>query len=121
LGHFALTGRLLPLLKAAGNARIVTVSSGAHNWGNLDFDDLQWEKRDYKRGVSYGDSKLANLYFTYELAEKLKGTDVKVLAAHPGWTATDLQRHSNLFSFFQSNFCSKARHGSPADSQSCRR
>jgi NAD(P)-dependent dehydrogenase (short-subunit alcohol dehydrogenase family) len=111
LGHFALTGRLLPLLKAAGNARIVTVSSGAHNWGNLDFDDLQWEKRDYKRGVSYGDSKLANLYFTYELAEKLKGTDVKVLAAHPGWTATDLQRHSNLFSFFNPIFAQKPAMG----------
>lgn len=107
LGHFALTGRLLPLLKAAPSARIVTVSSGAHNWGNIDFEDLNWENREYKAGRAYGDSKIANLYFTYELARKLKGTGIVVTAAHPGWTATDLQRHSSLFSFLNPLFAQK--------------
>lgn len=111
LGHFALTGRLLPQLKAAAGARIVTVSSGAHNWGNLDFEDLNWEKREYKKSVSYGDSKIANLYFTYELARKLKNTQIKVTAAHPGWTATDLQRHSGLFSFLNPFFAQKPHMG----------
>jgi NAD(P)-dependent dehydrogenase (short-subunit alcohol dehydrogenase family) len=107
LGHFALTGKLLPLLKAAGKARIVTVSSGAHNWGNLNFDDLTWENREYKPGTAYGDSKLSNLYFTYKLADLLKNTDIKVTAAHPGWTATDLQKHSKLFMFLNPFFAQK--------------
>lgn len=104
LGHFALTGHLMPLLQNSKGARIVTVSSGAHNWGNLDFDDLQWERRKYKKPASYGDSKIANLYFTYELARKLKNSDIRVTAAHPGWTATDLQRYSGLFSFLNPFF-----------------
>jgi NAD(P)-dependent dehydrogenase (short-subunit alcohol dehydrogenase family) len=111
LGHFALTGHLFSLLKATQGSRIVNVSSGAHNWGNLDFDDLNWEKREYKASTSYGDSKMANLYFTYELARKVKGTDLKVTAAHPGWTATDLQRHSGLFSFLNPFFAQKPAMG----------
>lgn len=98
LGHFALTARLMPLLKDATDARIVNVASAAHNFGHLNFDDLQWEKRKYKRWNAYGDSKLANLYFTYELSRRLKdaGIPIRVTAAHPGYTATDLQRHSLL-------------------------
>ena len=100
LGHFALTGRLLPLLKATSGSRITTVSSASHNFGNIDFDDLAWENRPYRPNHAYGDSKIANLYFTYELARRLNGDGVTVTAAHPGWTATDLQRHSGLFRFF---------------------
>lgn len=111
LGHFALTGHLLPLLRATKGARVINVSSGAHNWGEIDFDDLQWENREYKKGVAYGDSKIANLYFTYELSRKLKDTDLKVMAAHPGWTATDLQRHSGLFSFLNPFFAQKPHMG----------
>jgi NAD(P)-dependent dehydrogenase (short-subunit alcohol dehydrogenase family) len=98
LGHFALTGQLLPLLNATKDARVVNVSSGAHNFGNLDFDDLAWEKRGYSAFRAYGDSKLANLYFTYELNKKLRaaGADTIATAAHPGYTATELQRHSSL-------------------------
>jgi NAD(P)-dependent dehydrogenase (short-subunit alcohol dehydrogenase family) len=94
LGHFALTGQLLELLISTENSRIVNVSSGAHNFGNLDFDDLNWEKRTYAKWTAYGDSKLANLYFTYELDRKLKKNGIKTLvtASHPGWTATELQR-----------------------------
>lgn len=98
LGHFALTARLLELLRRGNDARVVCVASAAHNLGNLNFDDLQWEQRKYKPWSAYGDSKLANLYFTYELSRRLKdaGVPVRVTAAHPGYTATNLQRHSLL-------------------------
>ncbi len=101
LGHFALTGRLLPLLKKTKDSRVVVVSSIAHKFGDIDLEDLNWEHRSYDTRRAYGDSKLANLYFTYELASRLKqnGGNPVVTAAHPGWTGTDLQRHSGLFSF----------------------
>jgi NAD(P)-dependent dehydrogenase (short-subunit alcohol dehydrogenase family) len=96
LGHFALTGLIMPLLKKAKNARIVATSSIGHKLGKIDFEDLNWEKRTYKSTQAYADSKMANLYFTYELARKLSDeeSDIKVTAAHPGWTKTNLQKHS---------------------------
>jgi len=96
LGHFALTGLLMPLLEKTKNARIVATSSIGHRMGNIDFSDINWEQRKYNSTQAYGDSKLANLYFTYELAKKLKNEkkDIKITAAHPGWTRTDLQKHS---------------------------
>jgi len=109
LGHFALTGLLIDLIKQAPNSRVVNVSSLAHTMGKLDFDDLNWETRKYKKWQAYGASKIANLYFTYGLQKKLgNGTsNVTVAAAHPGWTATELQRHSPLTStlnfFFAQN------------------
>ncbi len=98
LGHFALTGQLLDLLKSTSGSRIVNVSSSAHKFGNIDFTDLHWQKRKYKKWQAYGDSKIANLYFTYELQRKLapNGANPIVTAAHPGWTATELQRHNGL-------------------------
>ncbi len=98
LGHFALTAQLFDLIKDTPNSRIVNVSSGAHKAGNINFNDLAWEKRNYKAWKAYGDSKIANLYFTYELARKLTGKNIDTItaAAHPGWTATDLQRHSSF-------------------------
>ncbi|RMG33977.1 MAG: SDR family NAD(P)-dependent oxidoreductase [Methanobacteriota archaeon] len=113
LGHFALTGLLLDLLINTPGSRIVNVASMAHKYGNLNFDDLNWEKRPYKAWRAYGDSKLANLYFTYHLAEKLNaaGVDVKVTAAHPGWTATDLQRHSGVFQLGNKLFAQSAEMG----------
>lgn len=106
LGHFALTGHLLPLLKGTKDARIVNVASIAHKGGDLDFSDLNWETRPYKTMKAYGDSKLANLYFTYHLAGKLAGADAAplVTAAHPGWTATELQRHSGIAAFLNNFF-----------------
>ena len=101
LGHFALTGQLISLLKKTPNSRVVNVSSIAHTSGNIDFDDLNWEKRKYRTWSAYSDSKLANLYFTYELSRKLekdKGNPI-ILASHPGWTATDLQRYSGVANF----------------------
>lgn len=104
LGHFALTGLLLDVLLVTKGARIVNLSSSAHTYGNLNFDDLNWEKRKYAPWKAYGDSKIANLYFTNELAKKLKevNADVRVTSAHPGATATDLQRHSGFINFLMS-------------------
>ena len=95
LGHFALTVLLIDMLKNVSGSRIVTVSSGAHAFGMLDFEDLNWEKRRYNAWQAYGDSKLANLYFTRELQRRLDegGSGVLAVAAHPGWAATELQRH----------------------------
>jgi len=101
LGHFALTGLLMDTLLKTKNSRIVNVSSMAHGMGNLDFDDLQWEKRKYSKMKAYGDSKLANIYFTYELKRRLEKKKLTTIAAasHPGWTATNLQRHVGFFKY----------------------
>ena len=89
LGHFALTGRLLPLLLAAPAPRVVTVSSGAHRLGSIAFDDLMGE-RSYRRWGAYGQSKLANLLFTSELDTRFCDR-LTAVAAHPGYAATHLQ------------------------------
>lgn len=91
LGHFALTNLLLPLI----GDRVVTVSSGAHRLGRIDLADLNWEHRRYRRWDAYGQSKLANLLFTLALDRRLSGADspVRALAAHPGYSATNLQSH----------------------------
>jgi NAD(P)-dependent dehydrogenase (short-subunit alcohol dehydrogenase family) len=92
LGHFALTGLLLPKIAA----RVVTVSSGAHRIGRIDLADLNWQHRRYGRWRAYGQSKLANLMFAYELQRRLTaaGSGVLSLAAHPGYASTDLQSHT---------------------------
>ncbi len=106
LGHFALTGLLIDMMISTPDPRIVTVSSLMHRRGRLDFSDLHWEKRAYSATSAYGDSKLANLYFTYELARKVQRTHphLTVAAAHPGWTATELQRHSRIAEFMNNFF-----------------
>jgi NAD(P)-dependent dehydrogenase (short-subunit alcohol dehydrogenase family) len=97
LGHFALTGRLLAKLLAAPNARIVNVSSTAHRTGKIHFDNLDG-KKSYNAIAFYGQSKLANLLFTRELQKRLQGSGANALAAaaHPGWTATNLQDNAPL-------------------------
>lgn len=92
LGHFALTGLLLPVLLGTPGARVVTVSSEAHAMANIDIDDLNSERR-YRRWIAYARSKTANLLFTHELARRLaaQGADVVAAAAHPGYAATNLQ------------------------------
>ncbi|OGR25613.1 MAG: short-chain dehydrogenase [Desulfobacterales bacterium RIFOXYA12_FULL_46_15] len=109
LGHFALTGRLMDMIRSTRESRIVNVSSIAHKMGNINFDDLHWEKRAYKKWDAYGDSKLANLYFTFGLQKRLEKvkSSVMVAAAHPGWTHTDLQRHS-LFASTLNHFFAQA-------------
>ena len=92
LGHFALTGLLLDTLLASGGARVVNVSSGAHRMGRIRFDDLQWQ-RGYYKWFAYGQSKLANLLFTFELQKRADAAGAKLLAVgcHPGYAATNLQ------------------------------
>lgn len=92
LGHFALTGLLLERLLAAPGARVVTVSSTAHKMGRMRFDDLHFE-RGYSRWPAYGQSKLANLLFAYELQRRLEAAsaDAISVACHPGYAATNLQ------------------------------
>ncbi len=100
LGHFALTGLLIDVLQQTPDSRIVNVSSMAHKMGNINFDDLHWEKRRYKKWNAYGDSKIANLHFTFALDQQLRSKNSHIIAAaaHPGYTATKLQRHTGLFS-----------------------
>jgi NAD(P)-dependent dehydrogenase (short-subunit alcohol dehydrogenase family) len=92
LGHFALTGLLMPRLLAASEPRVVTVSSTAHRAGQIDFDDLQRERK-YNNWRAYGQSKLANLMFCFELQRRATeaGTSLKSMAAHPGYARTNLQ------------------------------
>jgi NAD(P)-dependent dehydrogenase (short-subunit alcohol dehydrogenase family) len=92
LGHFALTNLLLPKL----TDRVVTVSSLLHNIGHISFKDLNWQSRPYSRWLAYGQSKLANLLFTSELQRRLDtvGSSLRALAAHPGWSHTNLQGNS---------------------------
>jgi NAD(P)-dependent dehydrogenase (short-subunit alcohol dehydrogenase family) len=94
LGHFALTGLLLDFLLATPGSRIVTMSSQAHTYGVMNFADLQ-AARGYDRSAAYGQSKLANLLFTYELDRRLTaaGARTAALAAHPGVVYTALFKH----------------------------
>jgi NAD(P)-dependent dehydrogenase (short-subunit alcohol dehydrogenase family) len=88
LGHFALTGLLLPRIAE----RVVTVSSPAHRVGRMHLDDLNWERRRYRRWLAYGQSKLANLLFAFELQRRLEagGSPVRSVASHPGYSNTEL-------------------------------
>ena len=92
LGHFALTGRLFPLLRKAGSARVVSLSSLVNRIGTINFEDLQWEHR-YRPSFAYGQSKLANLMFAMELNRRSLryGWGIRSNAAHPGATNTNLQ------------------------------
>jgi NAD(P)-dependent dehydrogenase (short-subunit alcohol dehydrogenase family) len=96
LGHFALTGlllgRLLAAVQAGSHPRVVTLSSGLHRIGTINFDDLQGEHR-YNRWRAYGQSKLANLIFAVELQRRANaaGAELESLSAHPGYAATNLQ------------------------------
>jgi NAD(P)-dependent dehydrogenase (short-subunit alcohol dehydrogenase family) len=92
LGHFALTNLLLPKI----SDRVVTVSSMFHRVGKISLDDLNWRMRGYRPWLAYAQSKLANLLFTSELQRRLDqaGSSLRALAAHPGYSATNLQGHT---------------------------
>ncbi len=94
LGHFALTGLLLPKLRATPGSRVVTVSSTAHKAGKIDFDDVN-ATRSYSRQGRYSMSKLANLLFTHELQRRLEaaGAETLAVACHPGMSDTELSRY----------------------------
>jgi NAD(P)-dependent dehydrogenase (short-subunit alcohol dehydrogenase family) len=97
LGHFLLTDLLLERLRASAPARVVVVASNAHKGARrgLDFDDLQGERR-YRWMDAYNKSKLANIYFTRELARRLDGTGVTANALHPGFVRSDFGRGGDL-------------------------
>ena len=88
LAPFLLTNLLLDLLKKSAPSRIITVSSDAHRWGKIDLNDLQSKKR-YRAFPVYGTTKLANIMFTYELAERLERTGVTANCMHPGGVSTN--------------------------------
>jgi len=100
LGHFLLTELLLDILKASAPARIVCVSSVAHAgmrgiYGEIDFEDMHFEKREYDAGVAYAQSKFANVLHAAELARRLEGTGVSAFSVHPGWIRSNLVASSN--------------------------
>ena len=106
IGHFALTAGLLPLLERAAAGRIVTVSSIAHWAGRIDFEDLNGRQKKYNKWGMYSQSKLANLLFALELDRRLKaaGSSVESFASHPGYSNTQLQRHSLLWRILNVGF-----------------
>ena len=91
--EYILNVYILLITQAAPGSRIVTVSSMAHKWGDVYFDDINWEKTEYNSSKAYGQSKLANILFSKELAKRLQGTGVTTYSLHPGVIATDLGRH----------------------------
>jgi len=99
LGPFLLTNLLLDNVKKT-KGRIVNLASKLHQRGNIDFDDLQWEKRPWDNMAAYGTTKLENIAFTYELQKRLQGTGVETYAVHPGVIFTELHRDdSGVFKF----------------------
>jgi len=93
LGHFQLTSRLWPALRNAHGARVVSVSSRAHQRAGMDFDDPQFQHRAYDRWQAYGQSKTANVLFAVELDRRGEASGVRAFAVHPGAILTDLSRH----------------------------
>ena len=93
IGHFALTAALLPLLRAAGGARVVALSSTGHKISDIRWDDIHFRKGGYDKWVAYGQSKTANSLFAVGLDDREKGNGVRAFAVHPGGIMTPLQRH----------------------------
>ena len=93
LGHFQLTARLLPALQKAGQARVVTVSSRGHRLDGVDFEDPNFEQREYDKWKAYGQSKSANVLFALELDKRGQSHGIRAFAVHPGLILTDLSRH----------------------------
>ena len=116
LGHFALTGHLMPVLEKTEGSRVVTVSSIAHNPGVIDFEDLHGDRKRYSKWGFYSQSKIANLTFSLELARRLErtGSRVSAIASHPGYSATDLQRHSMFWRFLNLFVAIPAKRGAEA-------
>ncbi len=93
VGHFLLTNLLVPLLLADPPSRVVNLSSGGHMGSDIVWDDINFERRDYDKFASYGQSKTANILFSVELDRRLGESGVHAYAVHPGMIATELGRH----------------------------
>jgi NAD(P)-dependent dehydrogenase (short-subunit alcohol dehydrogenase family) len=100
LGHFLLTLSLIEMLKKAPQGRIINISSPAHSRGTLEFDDIV-APANYDRRLAYGRSKLANLYFTYELSSRLKNYKITVNAVDPGGVATNFSRNNGVYAWLK--------------------
>lgn len=100
LGHFLLTELLTPMMIRTGNARIVIVSSVAHEWaGRLDLDDINWKHSSYNSVTAYAWSKLANILHARALSRRLASAGVTVVSLHPGGVVTELGRHIPLVEY----------------------
>ncbi len=93
LGHFLLTVRLLPALRAAKRSRVVSLSSTGHRISGIVFDDIHFERREYQKWMAYGQSKTANALFAVELDRRGKALGITANAVHPGGIMTGLQQH----------------------------
>jgi NAD(P)-dependent dehydrogenase (short-subunit alcohol dehydrogenase family) len=93
LGHFDLTRQLWPVLAAGGGARVVSVTSRAYRFSGIDFDDPNYDVRDYEKWAAYGQSMAAKTSFAVELDARAKDAGVRAFAVHPGTIVTDLSRH----------------------------
>jgi NAD(P)-dependent dehydrogenase (short-subunit alcohol dehydrogenase family) len=100
-GHFELTRLLTPQLAAAQAARLVILSSGGHALGDVDFDDPNWERREYDKFVAYGASKTANILHAKEADRRLQDLGIRAYAVHPGTVATSLARYMSRSDFSQ--------------------
>ncbi|HEY1843026.1 MAG TPA: SDR family NAD(P)-dependent oxidoreductase [Mycobacterium sp.] len=100
-GHFELTRLLVPQLAAAAGARLVILSSAGHVLGDVDFDDPNWEHRDYDKFVAYGASKTANILHAVEADRRLRESGIRAYAVHPGTVATSLARYMSRSDFSQ--------------------
>ncbi len=110
-GHFELTRLLVAQLAAAGSARIVTLSSGGHVLGDVDFDDPNWESRRYDKFVAYGASKTANILHAKEADRRLRESGIRAYAVHPGTVATSLARYMSRDDFARLREMAAARGG----------
>lgn len=100
-GHFELTRLLVPQLAAAGDARVVILSSGGHVMGDVDLDDPNWERREYDKFVAYGAAKTANILHAVEADRRLRDSGIRSYAVHPGTVATSLARYMSRDDFSQ--------------------
>lgn len=98
-GHFELTRLLVPQLAAAEGARLVILSSGGHLLGDVDFEDPDWEHREYDKFVAYGSSKTANILHAVEADRRLREEGIRAYAVHPGTVATSLARYMTRSDF----------------------
>lgn len=98
-GHFELSRLLVPQLAAAGGARVVNLSSGGHVMGDVDFDDPNWERREYDKFVAYGAAKTANILHAVEADRRLSDYGIRCYAVHPGTVATSLARYMSRGDF----------------------
>jgi NAD(P)-dependent dehydrogenase (short-subunit alcohol dehydrogenase family) len=113
LGHFVLVNRLAPTLVAGAPSRVVMVSSYAHQFGDTDLEDPNFERTEYDKFLSYGRSKTANIQFAVELDRRLRGRGVRAFALHPGAIATELARHTQADDMKAMRALAKARADRP--------